>query len=387
MKIDAPHNHRESMAEGLHIRRRHKRSTPMSRRSLSAALASGTAPPAPFPGIDLRDPSSDRATVVSGSLAVLLHGGALLALILLAYLAPEIEEKLIPVALIREQPKKKEPAPAPKALAERSSRNFAPAAQAVRPQVLNPQVVAQAVPVVQAQKVQLDSVSQVVAPKAVERAAIAAQTVSAVNSIAAARRAERVTDASAPALRGPAVVQAPVGPSVGPKQITSVGGTIGTGEVTLQAGSSVREGIDSNRDVLGSADGQRLANVNTRIGEGHLRGSGGGNGSGGGGISFEECMLLPAVSNYRETVKNRMVARWVLPPDVPADQEVALRFVLDVAGSASGIALVEARDPRLGASAVDALRSAAPFPPMNDEVRCLAGIPLIGTFRNPVGTL
>ena len=58
--------------------------------------------------------------------------------------------------------------------------------------------------------------------------------------------------------------------------------------------------------------------------------------------------------------------------------------------------VIEARDPKfyrskteallesLGASAVDALRSASPFPPMPDDVRCMAGLPIVGTFRNPL---
>ena len=37
----------------------------------------------------------------------------------------------------------------------------------------------------------------------------------------------------------------------------------------------------------------------------------------------------------------------------------------------------------MGASAVDALRAASPFPPMPDQVRCLSQHSLIGTFSNP----
>jgi TonB family protein len=65
---------------------------------------------------------------------------------------------------------------------------------------------------------------------------------------------------------------------------------------------------------------------------------------------------------------------------------VQLRFQLDAAGSAQNVQLVPGGDGRLGASAVDALRSAAPFPPMGDRVRCLAGAPIIGTVRNPLAS-
>jgi TonB family protein len=69
---------------------------------------------------------------------------------------------------------------------------------------------------------------------------------------------------------------------------------------------------------------------------------------------------------------------------VDAGLRVMLRFHLDVAGSATNVAVVKADDNALGASAVDALRSASPFPPMPDDARCLAQIPIVGTFRNPV---
>ena len=38
-----------------------------------------------------------------------------------------------------------------------------------------------------------------------------------------------------------------------------------------------------------------------------------------------------------------------------------------------------------GASAADALRTAAPFPPMDAGIRCLAGHQIRATFTNPKG--
>jgi TonB family protein len=74
----------------------------------------------------------------------------------------------------------------------------------------------------------------------------------------------------------------------------------------------------------------------------------------------------------------------VLPPGVQANQRVTLRFKLDVAGSATSVSLVKASDNALGASAVDALRAAAPFPPMPTAARCLGLVPITATFSNPV---
>jgi TonB family protein len=63
---------------------------------------------------------------------------------------------------------------------------------------------------------------------------------------------------------------------------------------------------------------------------------------------------------------------------------VTLQFKLDVAGSAMSVSLKKASDNALGASAVDALRAAAPFPPMPAAARCLGMVPITATFSNPV---
>jgi len=151
-------------------------------------------------------------------------------------------------------------------------------------------------------------------------------------------------------------------------------------------GSSVREGVLSHRDVLGSPDGALLFSVDTAIGNSHLRGTGGtGTSSTGGGVGAAEaaCIARPEVATYMQNIHDRVVDLWHLPPGLDANQAVKLRFRLDVAGSAISVSLVEADDNALGASAVDALREASPFPPMPESVRCLSDFSLIGTFTNP----
>jgi hypothetical protein len=250
---------------------------------------------------------------------------------------------------------------------------------------VNPQVIARAAPQVAAERIEMNSVGQVAAPREVTRSAVVVDKVSAVRSAAQAVQGRvDVAATQGPALRGPIEVEAPAGASVGPRQVTNVGNTIGTGTVRLGDGSSVREGIASDRDVLGSPTGPRLADVNTAVGQGLMGGGGGGTGAG--GVSLGDCFARPEVKQYWAAIQDRMYARWVLPPDVPSNQEVQLRFQLDAAGSAHAVQLVGSGDTRLGASAVDALRSAAPFPPMADRVRCLAGAPIIGTFRNPLAS-
>lgn len=379
------------MSEWLAIRRRKPRATPMRTRQVGAVLfaaGGGAAPPLEFPGIRIQEPGGAKDRLFSGSLAALLHAAVIGGLLLVAWLNPAVQEEIIPVQILREEPvieKKSEPAPAPKALAERRAVNFAPQAQAVAPQVVNPSVIAQAAPSVAAEKLEMNSVGQVVAPKEIARSAVSVETVSAVRSVAAAQTAKiDVGGAAAPALRGPIDARAPVGPSAGPRQIVTIGASVGTGsEVTPGGGSSVREGIASNRDVLGSPDGAPLASVNTRVGQGHLRGDGGsGSGIGGGA---PDCFQRPEVNRYLDQVRERTLSRWALPPGAPANQQVTLRFTLDPAGSATSVEVLSSGDRTLGSSAVDALRSASPFPPMSDPARCLARTPITATFRNPVG--
>jgi hypothetical protein len=380
--------------EELVVRRRKKRERPMRTHRVGVHLhaqpaAAGAAAGAlDFPGITIPEPDDSRRRWWTSLLSLLIHASILGALVLWALYGPqEIEEKLIEVKILNEpQAERTDPAPARRVLAERRSPVFRPQAQAVKPQVVNPRVVARAVPQVAAQRIDMNNVSPVAAPRQVSRAAVSVEKVATVRSVGPAATTERVNleAAAGPALRGPREIEAPAGPSVGPRQVARVGDTIGVGSVQRQGdGSSVREGIASNRDVLGSPTGPRLANVNTNVGEGLRDGSGG---TGQGGVSFSDCFQRPEVQEYWTAIERRMYARWVLPPDVSSNQQVKLRFQLDAAGSARSVQLIPGGDGRLGKSAVDALRSAAPFPPMSDRVRCLAGAPIVGTFRNPLAS-
>ncbi len=364
----------------------------MQKRRLGPAFAApmvGELTADEVPHLGLREPESNRRTVVTGSVAAFVHLGALAVLLILASLAPVIEEELIEVQLLKqEELQPDEPAPAPKALAERRSFDFAPQMQTVQPQIINPRVIADASPTIPAETLQMDAVASVAAPTQVGRATPVVARVAPVNSHATATAsAVDVPTATGPVVRGPVRVDAPAGPSVGPRKVevaTNVH-SIGAGTLSTGQGSSVREGVLSNRDVIGSPDGTPLVSVNVAVGEGTLRGSGGTGSSlrPGGSLSTADCLGRSEVQVYMGVVKDRMYDRWQLPPGVPSDQKVTLKFVLDVAGSALLVELVRASDNALGASAVDALRAASPFPPIPERARCLAQRRLIGTFTNP----
>lgn len=359
----------------------------MRSRRIGAALAGGGAGRAvEFPGLDLEVEDHRRGRWAGFGLAALIHGAILGGLVLLAALNPEIREEIIELQLMKEPPAERtDPAPARRVVAERRSANFAPQAQALKPDVVNPKVVARR-SAISSDAIQVDAAGSVVAPRQVARARVETRRVSAVATVAQpTRRDLDVADSAAPTLRS-ASVTGPTGPSVGPRQIVAKGDSIGTGPsmvIGLGDTSSVREGIESDRDVLGSSSGPRLANVNTSIGDGLMDGSGG---TGRGGVAMGDCYKLPEVLAYLDAVKVRTLARWQLPPNVPANQSVALKFKIDPAGSATRVEIVEAADQALGRSAVDALRSASPFPAMAGRVRCLAREPIVATFRNPVGS-
>jgi TonB family protein len=374
--------------------RRNLKRKSSGKRILKAAFApasGGALPALAFPGYADHGDDDGRRTAITGSISTLLHALAFGFLLLMASLAPVLDETLIPVQLLRDDPQLDEPAPAPKALSERRSLNYAPAAQTVAPQIVNPRVIAAASAAVEAEALQMDAVSSVTAPTAIDHSTTVVERVSAVNSVARARvAAVDVTNAAAPVVRGPTQANSPVGPSVGPRQVEAADAvpTMGTGPLKIGGGngSSVREGVLSHRDVLGSPGGTMVVSVDTTIGNSHLRGSGGEGTSlapGGTTTSQRACLARPEVAAYMDEVKTRMFDRWKLPPGLESDQKVTLRFRLDAAGSATSVSLVKADNNAMGASAVDALHAASPFPPMSDQVRCLSQHSLIGTFSNP----
>lgn len=391
------------------IRRRVQRPTPMSRLRLGASPR-GAAAALPFPGIHPTPPEGRGPRASAALFAAALHAALFAGLLALVWMAPpKEEEEVIPIELVKLEPPpppppppkvekvverpptpapapvpapKPAPAPAPKALAERRSVNFEPSAQAIAPQVVNPSVIQRASPSIEAKTLDVAALqSSVSAPTEIKATGIAVQTVSAVTNVGvpSAPRAVDVGSVSAPAVRGPVQSASQVGAMVGPKAIASpVAGSVGAGTVVRSGdGSSVREGAVTGRDVLGSADGERLASVDTRVGQGNLRGTGEGTTLGG---DVADCDARPEVKAYHESVRQRTLARWVAPPGMQGSAKATLSWRLDVSGSATSVRLVNASNDAVGNSVVEALRAASPFPPMSDRVRCLTNRTLTGTF-------
>ncbi len=94
------------MSQQNRFKPRKKRANPMATHRLSAAFDASlaTAAAADFPGLELRDPEDSRRTWITGGMAAALHLGVLGFLVLLASLAPQLVEEIIPVQLIKEEP-------------------------------------------------------------------------------------------------------------------------------------------------------------------------------------------------------------------------------------------------------------------------------------------
>ncbi len=347
----------------------------------ASAAAAGSR--ADFPMVFF-EPDHGKSTLATGGISALLHLGVLGLLALLTAMQPEIIERIIPVQLLRERPPEppKPPAPARRALAERRKLDFAPAMQAVQPQIVNRRVIAAAAPAIDAELLQMDAVNSAAAPTQISRAAIDIDRVSAVSTIKGFRASKvEANEQSGPVVRGPVRAEGPVGPSVGPRKVIGTdASSIGTGELGISQGSSVRDGVLTSRDVVGSPTGAVLVSVDTAVGEGNLHGPGG---TGSGLLpegAAKDCLGRAEVKAYMDQVYSRVYSRWSLPHGI-ADVRVTLRFAIDVAGSASSIQFVSG-DNALGASAIDAMRTASPFPPMPDPARCLSRRNLLATFTS-----
>jgi hypothetical protein len=254
--------------------------------------------------------------------------------------------------------------------------------QTVQPQIVNNRVIAKAAPAIHAEMLQMDSLNAAAAPTQVKRSAIDVDRVSAVGAVGGYKASKvEVNHAAGPAVRGPTAAVGPVGPSVGPHKVAGTdGNSFGTGSLAINQGSSVRDGVLTSRDVVGSPAGAVLVSVDTAVGEGNLSGPGG---TGTGLLpdgTATDCMKRPEVNSYIKNLQQRIYDRWSLPYGVK-DVRVVLRFAIDVAGSASSIQLLRG-DNAIGASAIDAMRASSPFPPMPDRVRCLANKNINATFSS-----
>ena len=352
-----------------------------SRRLAPALLQSGPAlraADASFPGLALHEPESARGVVLSGSAATLIHGLVLATLVAYTWSARVAEDEFIPVRILPE-PRLEA---APKVLAERSARTFAPV-QSLTQKLLESRA-SDVAPPVPNQALEMKAVEPVAAPAEIRRRRIDPSRTLAVDEIAAARTAVmELANFDVPSF---ADVEAPTPLDQVPlPRVVATAAWARAPETPVDVGSvsTLREGVVTGRDVIGVAEGTPLApDIQTQVAGKYLRGSGE-SGAGAGSPFGTSCTERPAVRAYVQGLRSRVYERWTVPEGASTDDEVMLRFTLDAAGSTTRVELLSSANPAMGASALAAFRSSSPFPPVPDGARCLVAQPYTATFRIP----
>jgi hypothetical protein len=340
----------------------------------AAAGAGGAAP-----RLVMADREDAKSSIIAGSLTTLLHAGGIGVLILLAWLAPPVQE-LIQVKIIRELPGADvEPAPARKIIKPRQRRQVTAARRVTAQAVTQPRVVN-----LTPEQLKMNQIRKAVAPQAVQRRQVVSNRTQ-VRSIDQRVIARDVDLSNLQNLTvAPTDLDAPIVNYDGPREIDP--------GAALQAPENFAEIPEVNQVDYSSAAplevisedifdaGIEAYDFDTDVGA-----YAGGNGTGGNGaaLGVVPCFESAFVQRYLLDVKNRTTKRWQVPKGVPDDSEVVLRFVLDASGAATRVEFVGDAPPVLGNSAVAALRSASPFSRMDDNVRCLSGKKLNGTFSVP----
>ena len=353
-----------------------------------AAAAAG-ALGASVPALGIPEPPSGRHAIISGSISLAAHLAIVGFLALSAWLAPSGVEQLLPVQIIHEVA-----APTPPPVARRVvvPRRAVPRARAATP-------VARSAPVAR-------PVTQAVAARTVAHAGIQA---TAAPTPIAQRRVESLQAVARTPVAAPgraAVAVAPIA-SVGVASADlnaptlAVGGphTIAATDAVEVAAPQAFTQYESTADVEYTTDASVTASavevpvaqtgfaIDADLAQAAPTHAGAVGGTGN-AIGAMPCMQRESVVHYyKQYVEQRTRAEWRhfdLPANVAADSRVVLHFVLDESGSASSVSVVDAPSEALGISCQQALVAASPFPAMDEDVRCLAGRKLSGTFTLPV---
>jgi translation initiation factor IF-2 len=196
------------------------------------------------------------------------------------------------------------------------------------------------------------------APSA-EEARIAAATPKAIGSAGA---------------RGPASVSTPPRdsspqPSAVPGVVTGAEGGGPMATVALPPGLVRGTGGGGSGTATGGAG----------AGAGGMAGTGGAGGGTGAGVGVDPGD--PDFSEYFRVIERRVRAAWKFPESLGGTtQTVKIGFALAPEGSLREARVVSSSSRTLNDSALSAMKRAAPFPPLPDKFRALAGQPLVMSF-------
>jgi len=350
---------------------------------LAAGAMSGLTPAmaglgSAVPRLVMAEPEDRKSSIIAGSVTSLLHAAAIGVLVLLAWLAPPVEE-LIQLKIIRELPGADvEPAPARKIIKPRRQRQVQAVRQVTAQAVTQPRVVN-----LTPDQLKMNPIRKAIAPQAVQRRQVVSSRTK-VRSIDHRVIARDIDLSKLQNLQVTTDLDAPVFVYDGPREIDP-GAALEAPENFAavpdveQVDYSSASPIEIISDDLLDAD-LDVYDFDTDVG---IYAGGEGTGGTGTALGVVRCLESAFVLRYMDRVKDRTTRRWQVPEGVPDNSKVVLRFVLDASGAATRVEFVGDAPPVLGNSAVAALRSASPFPPMDDNVRCLSGKKLNAIFSVP----
>ena len=127
-----------------------------------------------------------------------------------------------------------------------------------------------------------------------------------------------------------------------------------------------------------------VGDVGTPVPEGLRRGDARPLGTTGGKGNLP-ALTSPDFGPYLDMIKKRVQAVWKYPEGISGAHQVNVIFVLDRAGKVIRAEVADSTDPRLASGAVQAMRTASPFPPIPDSLKELAGWPLRMRFNVEFG--
>ncbi len=362
------------------------------------------------PRFGLAEPSDPRARRRSAGVSAALHVGFFLSFLLAALLAPpELIERIIPVQLMPparpiELPgTNAEPAPSgPRSVGTRrpSAAALAAAGGLTPAQARALREAAREAARRSIQQMQVEAERPPVLPSQVERRAAQAERLAARAAAAVSPHDPVEVRDFEPVRIDPADLEALDLDLDGPREIDarSLGDLSAPAalESLRSLGASDYSGsLNPSPTVAGAVlTGSGNGGLDTGLAEGFAGGSGGfgsGVGSGGTGtaVGAVRCLESASVQRYLDAVRLRTYQRWTVPYGIPPNAEVVLRFAVDASGMATHTEAIDpqdaqrAADPALAKSAVQALRSASPFPPMSDANRCLSDKRIVLTFTVP----
>ncbi len=222
----------------------------------------------------------------------------------------------------------------------------------------------------QARKVEIDPTELSEAPKRIENRKIVTESLSVFAEVPKQVQPLEV-DRVNPEVRRVRAARA----SAGPRKLDAAGPVTNARAVDVEA-PVVTTGVLSRNAVAGDVAGARVAALESGVSDRLLEGT-----TGRGLISGieKDCAKDPVCLEYLRMIKERVISRWYIPPDVDPGA-VVLRFRVDRGGSAHGIELRSADDPGLGSTCLTAFRHASPFPPPPKEILYIINKKIRATF-------